>query len=174
MALFVGDIKTTRKNLETVLHSMLLVPSLHLAIAGGIKGSPYPAMVEELKLIDRVHFVGKTSKIPSLMRSVDFFVFPSRYEAHPLVLLEAMASGLPVVVSGNFGAADYIKGAGVVFDDPNDIGALANAMSKLVDSMEMRVALGLAAREQACAMQWSRTAAAYLDVYYSHLLRRGK
>jgi glycosyltransferase involved in cell wall biosynthesis len=174
MALFVGDIKTTRKNLEAVLQGLLLVPSLHLAIAGAVKGSPYPAMVEELTLSDRVHFIGKTSRIPSLMRSVDFFVFPSRYEAHPLVLLEAMASGLPVVVSGNFGAADYIQGAGIVFDDPHDVAALAEAMRQLVESTETRIAMGLAAREQACAMQWSRTAAAYLDVYDNHLLRRGK
>jgi glycosyltransferase involved in cell wall biosynthesis len=173
MALFVGDIKTTRKNLETVLHSMLLAPSLHLAVAGGVKGSPYPALVHELRLSDRVHFLGKTSKIPCLMRSVDFFVFPSRYEAHPLVLLEAMASGLPVIVSGNFGAADYINGGGIVFDDPNDVSALAKAMRDLVDSTEMRVAFGLAAREQACAMQWSRTAAAYLAIYDNHLLRAG-
>jgi glycosyltransferase involved in cell wall biosynthesis len=172
MALFVGDIKTTRKNLETVLHSMLLVPSLHLAVAGGVKGSPYPAMVEELHLSDRVHFIGKTSKIPLLMRSVDFFVFPSRYEAHPLVLLEALASGLPVVVSGNFGAADYIRGGGIVFDDPNDVSALANAMKELVDSTEKRSEMALAARQQACAMQWSQTAGAYLAVYDNHLLRR--
>jgi glycosyltransferase involved in cell wall biosynthesis len=130
--------------------------------------------VQELRLSDRVHFLGKTSKIPSLMCSVDFFVFPSRYEAHPLVLLEAMASGLPVVVSGNFGAADYINGGGIVFGDPNDVSALANAMRDLVDSTEVREALGVAAREQACAMQWSQMAAAYLAIYESHLLKRGK
>jgi glycosyltransferase involved in cell wall biosynthesis len=129
-------------------------------------------MVEELNLADRVHFIGKTSRIPLLMRSVDFFVFPSRYEAHPLVLLEAMASGLPVVVSGNFGAADYIRDGGIVFDDPNDVSALAQAMRELVDSTEKRMAMGFAARQQACAMQWSRTAAAYLAVYDNHLLKR--
>ena len=172
IALFVGDIKTTRKNLDSVLNSMLLVPSLHLAVAGAVKGSPYPALVKELNLSSRVHFIGKTSKIPGLMRSVDFFVFPSRYEAHPLVLLEAMASGLPVVVSSNFGAADYVKGGGIVFGDPNDVSALANAMRKLVDSPATRVVLGMAARDQASTMQWSHTAAAYLSVYDNHCVTR--
>lgn len=165
LALFVGDIKTTRKNLETVLKSMQSVPSLHLAVAGSVEGSPYPAVAADLKLSHRVHFIGKTSKIASLMRSVDFFVFPSRYEAHPLVLMEAMASGLPVVVSANFGAEDYVAAGGIVFDDPNDAATLAAAMNELVESPEKRIAMGAAARRQALGMQWSQTAAGYLKVY---------
>ncbi|AEU36882.1 glycosyltransferase family 4 protein [Granulicella mallensis] len=172
LALFVGDIKTTRKNLETVLKAMQSVPELHLVVAGKVEGSPYPAIAEELKVSDRVHFIGKTSKIASLMRSVDFFVFPSRYEAHPLVLLEAMASGLPVVVSGNFGAADYIHAGGRVFDDPNDASALATIMEELVRFPEKRKSMGVAAREQALNMQWSQTAAGYLDVYEELLEKR--
>ncbi|MCU1321239.1 MAG: glycosyl transferase group 1 [Acidobacteriaceae bacterium] len=174
LALFVGDIKTTRKNLETVLAGMQSIPDLHLVVAGSVDGSPYPAIARELKVSDRVHFIGKTSKIALLMRSTDFFVFPSRYEAHPLVLLEALASGLPVVVSGNFGAADYIKAGGIVFDDPNDVGALTSAMSALVRSPEKRKAMGVAAREQALEMQWSQMAAKYLQIYDDLLKRRGR
>jgi glycosyltransferase involved in cell wall biosynthesis len=172
LALFVGDIKTTRKNLETVLASMKALPELHLAVAGKTEGSPYPALAAELQLSDRVHFIGKTSRIATLMRSVDFFVFPSRYEAHPLVLMEALASGLPVVVSGNFGAADYIREGGLVFEDPNDVSALAAAMKTLVRSPETRKAMGAAAREQALNMQWSQTAAAYLKVYEDLMQQR--
>jgi glycosyltransferase involved in cell wall biosynthesis len=174
LALFVGDIKTTRKNLETVLAAMQSIPELHLVVAGSVDGSPYPAISRELKVSDRVHFIGKTSKIARLMRSTDFFVFPSRYEAHPLVLLEALASGLPVVVSGNFGAADYIKAGGIVFEDPNDVGALASAMSELVRSPEKRRAMGLAAREQAMEMQWSQMASKYLQIYEDLMMRRGQ
>lgn len=174
LALFVGDIKTTRKNLETVLASMRSLPELHLAVAGKVEGSPYPAMAAELQLSDRVHFIGKTSRIADLMRSVDLFVFPSRYEAHPLVLMEALASGLPVVVSGNFGAADYIREGGIVFEDPNDVSALTVAMQTVVRSPEKRTAMGIAAREQALRMQWSQTAAAYLKVYDDLMRRRGQ
>ena len=174
LALFVGDIKTTRKNLETVLASMQAIPELHLAVAGDEAGSPYPALAKKLNLSDRVHFIGKTREIASLMRSTDFFVFPSRYEAHPLVLLEALASGLPVVVSGNFGAADYIKAGGIVFDDPNDVEALSSAMNGLVQSPEKRKAMGIAAREQSMGMQWAQMAAKYLQIYDDLLERRGK
>lgn len=174
LALFVGDIKTTRKNLETVLHAMQSVPSLQLAVAGSVEGSPYPALATELKLSDRVHFIGKTTKIASLMRSVDFFVFPSRYEAHPLVLMEAMSSGLPVVVSGNFGAADYLGEGGIVFEDPNDVATLSVIMDDLTKSAAKREWLGLAARQQALRMQWSQTAAGYLEVYEGLIAMRNK
>ena len=173
LALFVGDIKTTRKNLETVLRAMQSVPELHLAVAGKLAGSPYPAIASELKVRDRVHFIGQTSKMASLMRSADFFVFPSRYEAHPLVLLEAMASGLPIVVSGNFGAADYIHAGGKIFDDPNDTEALAAIMSNLLHFPEVRQLMRSAAREEAIKMQWSETAAGYLKVYDALFEKRG-
>jgi glycosyltransferase involved in cell wall biosynthesis len=165
LALFVGDIKTTRKNLDTLLKAMVRVPELHLVVAGKLDGSPYPAMAAELKLTDRVHFLGKISKIPALMRSADFFVFPSRYEAHPLVLMEAMASSLPIVVSDNFGASDYLGGGGIVFDDPDDAGELAAAMQRMIFDPIARNQLGEAAYQQALKMQWSVTAAKYLAVY---------
>jgi glycosyltransferase involved in cell wall biosynthesis len=165
LALFVGDIKTTRKNLGSVFEAMQFIPEVHLAVAGKVDGSPYPTLAAQMKIADRVHFIGKTSKIAQLMRSCDLFVFPSRYEAHPLVLMEAMASGLPVVVSDNFGASDYIHEGGVVFKDANDVSALATAMKTLISNPERRRAMSEAARQQSLQMPWSQTAQGYLDIY---------
>jgi glycosyltransferase involved in cell wall biosynthesis len=165
LGLFVGDIKTTRKNLDTVLHALVRVPELHLAVAGKLDGSPYPAMAAELGIADRVHFLGKISKIPALMRSCDFFVFPSRYEAHPLVLMESMASRLPIVVSNNFGAGDYLAGGGIVFGDSDDTDALTAAMKRIIANPAEREQFAEAAYQQALRMQWSTTAAKYLAVY---------
>ncbi len=165
LALFVGDIKTTRKNLGSVLTSMQSVPELHLAVAGAVEGSSYPALASELGVADRVHFLGKTSRMVQLMRSADFFVFPSRYEAQPLVLLEAMASGLPVVVSNNFGAGSYVDGAGIVYGDSDDVVALTATLQELLASPEKLREMSVAARERALGMQWTRTAEGYLQVY---------
>ena len=165
LALFVGDIRTARKNLETVLKALQLVKTLHLAVAGAVANSPYPALAAELGVNDRVHFLGKSSRIASLMRSADFFVFPSRYEAHPLVLLEALATGLPVVVSGSFGAEDYIRQGGKILLDPNDVPGLASLMTDLIENPEMRHIMSNGARREALDMQWSRTAQAYLQAY---------
>ena len=172
LALFVGDIRTARKNLETVLKALQSVRTLHLAVAGAVAKSPYPALAAQLGLSDRVHFLGKTSRIAALMRSCDFFVFPSRYEAHPLVLLEALASGLPVLVSGNFGAADYIQEGGKILSDPNDAIGLARLMTELIEDPGERQRMSEGARREALKMQWSRTAQGYLQVYEELIRRR--
>ena len=165
LGLFVGELRTERKNLDTVLRAMQHLPALHLAVAGAVDGSSYPQLAAELGVADRVHFIGQTARIASLMRSCDFFVFPSRYEAHPLVLMEAMASGLPVVASRNFGASDYAEDAGLLIDDPNDVVALTNAMQVMLDQPDRRSAFGRAGRAVALSMQWSDTAAGYLKLY---------
>jgi glycosyltransferase involved in cell wall biosynthesis len=165
LGLFVGELRTERKNLDTVLRAMQRLPALHLAVAGKVEGSTYPQLALELGVAERVHFLGQTSRIASLMRSCDFFVFPSRYEAHPLVLMEAMATGLPVVASRNFGAADYAEEAGLLIDDPNDVAALGAAMQTLLERPEARSAYGATGRRVALSMQWSDTAAGYLRLY---------
>ena len=165
LALFVGDIRTPRKNLETLLKALQSVPALHLAVAGAVKGSPYPAMARSLGLADRVIFMDKVSGISKLMRSVDMFLFPTRYEAHPLVVLEAMASGLPMIVSGVFGAEDFLGGGGLILQDPNDVETLGKLMNDLLSDTSMRVSLGEAGRRRALEMQWSMMAEQYLGVY---------
>ncbi len=172
LALFVGDIRTPRKNLETVLRALALAPEIHLAVAGSVTGSPYPELARSLGVSQRVVFLDKVSRIPALMRAVDFFVFPSRYEAHPLVVLEAMASGLPAIVSGNFGAEDFLGDGGEILKDPNDVTALGTIMNGLVHNPAKRRSMALAGRDRALAMQWSSMAATYLEVYEEQLWAR--
>jgi glycosyltransferase involved in cell wall biosynthesis len=172
LALFVGDIRTPRKNLDTVLRALQHTPEIHLAVAGSVKGSPYPTLARELGVNERVFFLDKVSRIASLMRSVDLFVFPSRYEAHPLVVLEAMASGLPAIVSGNFGAESFLGNGGQILKDPNDVAALATVMNELIQATEKRRLMALAGRQRALEMRWSTMAAAYLEVYEKLLHRK--
>jgi glycosyltransferase involved in cell wall biosynthesis len=165
IALFIGDIRTSRKNLETVLEALRNVPTLRLVVAGSTYRSPYPAMAQKLGVADRVQFLGKVTEVPKLMRSVDLFVFPSRYEAHPLVLLEAMASALPSVVSNTFGAEEFLGSGGIILNDPNDAAALSNELQKLLANAALRYRMGSAARQQAERMQWSQMAKRYLEIY---------
>ncbi len=65
LALFVGDIRSRRKNLELVLHALTEVRGLHLAVVGDTARSPYPAMAAELGVMDRVHFLGYRRDVPS-------------------------------------------------------------------------------------------------------------
>jgi len=169
IALFVGDIRTPRKNLDTVLRALREVPDLFLVVAGAVERSPYPAMAHELGVYRRVRFLDKVTEMPLLMRSADMFVFPSRYEAHPLVLLEAMASGLSSIVSGTFGAAEFLGDGGLILNDPNDVESLAACMKSLASNPTERKSMGAAGRRRALEMQWSTMANQYLRIFHSVL-----
>ena len=178
LALFAGDIRTPRKNLDTVLRALVKVPSLHLAVVGSTEGSPFPAMAESLGLNQRVHFLGYRRDIAQLMRAVDLFVFPSRYEACTLVLLEALASGLPVITATATGGAELITPeCGVVLPDSDDTDALADALSSMISDWLKPIAegdgakrtrmqqMGQAARAVAEQHSWNIMAQTYVDLF---------
>jgi len=165
LALFAGDLKTPRKNLETVLRALPDVPGLHLAVAGRHAGTPWPALAAALSVAGRVHFLGFRTDLPALMRAADLFVLPSRYEPFGLVLLEALASGLPVVASAHAGGADLIgPEAGTVLPDCDDAAALVAALRALLADPLRRRAMGDAARQVALAHSWPAMARRYLDL----------
>jgi glycosyltransferase involved in cell wall biosynthesis len=166
LALFVGDLRISRKNLETVLHALLSVPQLHLAVAGAADGRNfYPHLAQKLGINDRVHFLGFRSDVADLMRSADLFVFPSRYEPFGLVLLEAMACQLPVITARAAGGADLVTPeCGFVLDDPDDAIALSLAMSHLTQDPVARHQMGTAARSIAERYSWRQMARRYLEI----------
>ncbi len=166
LALFAGDLRLPRKNLDTVLQAMTRLPDLHLAVAGRVEGSPYPAMAAGLGVQDRVHFLGFRSDMPALMRACDFLAFPSRYEPFGLVLLEALASGLPVLTASSAGGAEILSAAcGHVLDDPEDAEELAAVAQAWIAQPERLRQMALAARQIAREHSWNRMADAYLSLY---------
>jgi glycosyltransferase involved in cell wall biosynthesis len=166
LLLFVGDIKTPRKNLDTLLRALVNVPGTGLLVVGRIEGSPYPALAARLGLQDRVWFLGYRRDIPQLMQAVDIFVFPSRYEACSLVLLEAAASGLPVVAAKATGGTELLTSeCSVLLDNAEDPSELAAALRTLVDSETTRVQMGRAARSVALSNSWAVMARRYLQLY---------
>ncbi|SMF99414.1 glycosyltransferase family 4 protein [Burkholderia singularis] len=167
MLLFVGDLRTPRKNLGTVLKALAQLPSsVHLAVAGHLPGSPYPGEARVLKLDSRVHFLGLVKDMPALMSSVDAYVFPSRYEAMSLSLLEAMAASLPVVTAHTAGGAEIITPeCGIVLDDPDDPHALAGAIGRLAGRRDVCRAMGRAARTLMEGFGWARMGAQYVALY---------
>jgi len=165
IGVFAGDLRSPRKNLDTVLRALAAVPGLHLAVAGRTEGTPYPAQAQALGFADRVHFLGFQTDMPALLRSVDVLIFPSRYEGFSLVFLEALATGLPVVTARSTGGAEIIApDVGVVLDDCEDHAALAAALRQLVADDDRRAAMTVRARAVAEAHSWQVTAARYVDL----------
>ncbi len=167
LALFAGDLVSPRKNLDTVLRALVDVPDWHLAVAGSTTDSPYPALARDLGLAPRVHFVGFCDDMSALMRASDLFVFPSHYEPFALVVLEAMATGRPVITARSVGAASLVSPeCGIVLDDPSDTEGVARGLRSF-QSPEARKTAGSAARTIAESQTWTDMADAYVDLFFS-------
>lgn len=162
LGLFVGDIQSPIKNLDAVLKGLAENDDVHLAVAGSTERSPYLEMATQLGISDRVHFLGFRRDIPDLMRTADFFVLPSRRDSCPLVLLEAMASSLPVITAQTVGTSNLVEDCGFILDGPDDQSTLNQAMQVLATRPAQRKSMGKAAREVACTHRWSRMADQYL------------
>jgi glycosyltransferase involved in cell wall biosynthesis len=168
LAIFVGDIKNTRKNLDTVLQALVRCDGVHLAVLADIAGSDAAARAAQLGIADRVHFLGERQDVAAIMRSADMMVFPSRYEPFGMVVLEAMASGLAVITSRAAGVSEIIEpGSGILLDDPNDVGELTAAIKSLVKDPALRQRLAKSGRSIAERYSWQSMAERYLECYES-------
>jgi len=167
LGLFVGDIRLNRKNLDTVLYAAAEVPDLHLVVVGDTTRSPYPKMAAQLGIQDRVHFLGFRQDVPDLMKAADFLVFPSRYEPFGLVVLEAMATGIPVITAATTGAAELVTpDCGFVLPDSEDTQALAEALHQLVKcDRQQRQQMGQVARAIAEQHSWANMAGNYVNLF---------
>jgi glycosyltransferase involved in cell wall biosynthesis len=130
----------------------------------------------ELGLGGRVRFLGSTEldQLAALYRGALLLACPSRWEGLPLVCLEAMASGCPVVASDVDGIPDaVVPGETGLLIPPREPEALAAALAVLLDDPDRRAAFGRRARELACArFGWPVVAARYLEVLAAARARR--
>ncbi len=81
------------------------------------------------------------------LRRVDIVAIPSRYEGHPLTMLEAMALGKPVVASAIPGVQEAVEPDAALVVPPADADALAAALRRLIDEPDLRAQLGARARQ---------------------------
>lgn len=124
----------------------------------------------QLGFADRVKFTGAIGDIELAYHAADLFVMPSLREAFGMVLVEAMASGLPVVASRIDGVTDEIvtHGHSGVLVPPGDVGALAGALRVQLANSAVMAAQGRYARESVIdAYGLERATARWLDVYTS-------
>jgi glycosyltransferase involved in cell wall biosynthesis len=166
ISLFVGDIRSNRKNLETVFRALNKVPKLHLAVVGDVQNSPYPQLADTLGLRERVHFLGYLKNVADIMRASDFLVFPSRYETFGMVVTEAMSSGLPVIISNTVGAAEVVTPhCGTILTSSEDVEGLSKALHEFTNNSTKRRQMGLVAREIAEQHDWPSKARDYMDLF---------
>ena len=143
-----------QKGIDLLLEAAFLVtsrrPEVRFRIAGdGPSAAELHARAEELGIDDRARFDGLVDGPWGVLRELDVFVLPSRWEGMPFTLLEAMSGGLPVVSFDVGGVRDLIidERHGVVVA-PGDVTGFAEAIVRYVDDPDQRRRTGRAARER--------------------------
>ena len=123
---------------------------LHAVIVGdGEHRGALEAEAHRLGLSERVHFLGNRRDTPLLYSAFDVFVLPSLREGFPMVLLEAMSIGLPVI-STRVGDVDYIVEQGVsgIVVNPADPAALQQALQTVMENPDRSSRMGALARQR--------------------------
>jgi len=151
-------------------------PDVRLTIAGC--GADAQAVKQAFTAVvrDRVEVLPfvSTAEMPALYAGHDIFVFPSLMEGLPIVLLEAMATAMPVVTTETCGMMDMVEDEyNGLLVKPADSAAFAAAVERLIDSRELRRQLGRAAQETMRRHTWERTAAQLEKVFALAIAEEG-
>ncbi len=120
-----------------------------------------------LQLADTVTFKGCVSReqMPSMYREVDVFVLPSQQEGMSIALLEAMASGLPVIVTDTGGTAELVtQGQNGEIVPWGDVPALARALDHVLNAEGVRRQMAAESRRRALQFGWPVLATRYLEL----------
>jgi glycosyltransferase involved in cell wall biosynthesis len=127
---------------------------------------PLRTLAQSLGIADRVHFHGLVDfdQLPAVYQANHLFLMTSQHEGMSNAMLEAMASGLPVITAPCEGVAELIDQNGIVVpqSSPNE---LAGAVSELLARPDRYAAMSRAAADKARQFSWASVADRYIDVY---------
>lgn len=130
-------------------------------------------LAENFGVTSYVRFTGTVpySELPRKYREADIFILPSLAEGMPLVVLEAMGTGLPIIASRVQGIDELVTEDvnGALFD-AGDVNGLANCLIKLINTGEKRVEMGKVSTEKVKPYDWKNIADTYLALYEDILL----
>jgi glycosyltransferase involved in cell wall biosynthesis len=124
------------------------------------------AMASDAGTPDAVVALGPVSedRVHALYRGATALVYPSLYEGFGLPLIEAMASGTPVLASHEASIPEVLGGAGLLLD-PRDVSAWRDAIIRVVNDGSLRDDLRMRGLARAATYTWQRTARLTFDVY---------
>ncbi len=151
--LFVGDLRR-EKGCDTLLRAFSTIPG-HcglLILGDGRTRGELEDLATSLSIREKVSFLGRiphgSERLPLYYNASDVFVLPSLTEGHSMALLEALASGLPIVASrvgGNVETVEEHK-TGILVG-PKDVNELREALTELLSDTAARAKMGAVARE---------------------------
>jgi UDP-glucose:(heptosyl)LPS alpha-1,3-glucosyltransferase len=147
--------------------------SLRMLVVGRVAPGGYSAEMQRLGIAERVKFIGPSSDVGRYYAASDVFALPTTYEAWGLVIVEAMACGLPVLTSRLAGAAITVQEGktGELLDNPRDVDEIAVKLQKVLalgaaDTEVIAVSVG--------AYRWEKVLERYEIALAAHSKACGK
>jgi glycosyltransferase involved in cell wall biosynthesis len=174
---FVGRI-SPEKDVVTLLRAAALLrgptADRSLVIAGdGPAADEARRIAASLGIDARTRFLGEVTDVAGLLRTASMFVLPSLSEGLSVTLLEAMATGLPVVATRVGGTPEVVRhGENGLLVESGDAASLARAIERLADEPEMACALGRTARQRVEREYDVRVMVCAYERLYAGILRR--
>ncbi|HEX4923556.1 MAG TPA: glycosyltransferase family 4 protein [Bdellovibrionales bacterium] len=138
-----------------------------LAVGGGQTGA-FQEQARRAGVADSVIFKGHTKDIRKVYQASDAFLLPTLYEPFGMVITEAMACGLPPIVTKLAGASELISDGtdGLLLGDPADTSAIAACLTRVIENEDERKNLKREARRTAERYTWDHAAKKYAGVLY--------
>jgi len=139
---------------------------LKVLVVGKGATTPYHTLARRLGIADRVIFAGVTRQVEEYYLASDLFAMPSRFDTFGMAVLEAMAAGLPVIITEKVGAKDLVTDGvqGFVLGEeptPSDFGGKISSL--LIQ--DNRLKMGEMAHKKALEHNWDRVADEMEDIY---------
>lgn len=150
--------------------------NIRLLVVGRGNENKYLKIAQSLGIAEAVTFAGtQVDGLERYYRAADIFIMLSKFDTFGMVVLEAMASGLPVIVSPNVGAKDLVEEGinGFILPAHQDADAAADCIVRLTDT-EQREAMGTAAARTAIMHDWERLAEKMEQLYQGMLSEKSK
>ena len=155
--------------LEAWVQVSKLMPSWTLKIVGeGIDRQKLSEFIEINQLTDSVELVGNTNDVSQYYRQAEIFCLSSRFEGFPMVLLETLAFGLPVVsFDCDTGPAEVLENTGSILVPKNDTNKLALSLIELMSDSERRKNISVKSKEKAKVYQPENIIDQWIDLLES-------
>lgn len=161
------------KNHRLAVEALAGVPEAFLAILGdGPLRGELERQARESGVQDRVVFAGVREDARALMGAADAVVIPSRSEGLPLVALEALAAGTPIVATSIRGLRELLTEGGALLVPPEDPGALAVALRRVLTEPDLAGSLAAEGRRIAGGYTEDAMVGGFLDLYGKLLAER--
>ena len=161
------------KGLSGAIDQLVHFPDAHLLVVSRSDFTAFREQARNRGVFDRITFHGYDPKPEEAFRAVDVFVYPAAYDPFGLVVTEAMASGLAVLVGVGVGASELVRdGHNGMRCDPSDATSIRQGLVRLSGLPDGGSALRKAARETVVDQSWDRCAEETCKVYQIALEER--